>query len=77
MPAPIALVAPAHPPLSAERAIQILQDRLGAGQGDNGPTAVAVPSDALRTVLQLVEGGAWDDFDGHRRWAGPWRPDDA
>jgi hypothetical protein len=63
---------PAHPS-SAHRAIEELRDRL-ASSARHGRAEVAVPAEALRVVLELVDEGDWDHFDGHRRWAAPWRP---
>lgn len=61
--------------LAPDDAIDILRQRLErAGCATAHPSAaVAVPAEALGLVLALVDGGVWDEFDGHRRWAGPWR----
>lgn len=70
---PTALAAASRPPLTAEQAIQVLRDRLNAASRHGG--SAPVPAEVLHAVLELVDGGAWDDFDGYRRWAGPWQPD--
>lgn len=60
--------APPGPDEAIEVVRRLLDDASFGSSGD-----VWVPGDVLRVVLSLVEGGEWDEFDGHRRWAGPWR----
>lgn len=62
--------------LAPDDAIEILRQRLqrAACPTARSSVAVAVPAEALRLIVALVDGGVWDEFDGHRRWAGPWRP---
>jgi hypothetical protein len=59
--------------LTPDRAIEVLLERLETASRHRPPGEVRVPTEALRVVLGLVEGGSWDEFDGHRRWAGPWQ----